>query len=209
MEFLDLKTTNENGKRYYITPSGEKYPSVTTVLSSLDKQWLFEWRARVGEEAANKISAYASSRGTRLHGICEKYMLNDDTFAEKQMPLAIEMFKSIQKYIDMVDIVYGNEIPLYSHELKVAGRADLFCNISGKNVILDFKTSSRQKKREDIENYFLQATTYALMIEELKGISVPKIVILIAVEASTPQYFVESTSKFKDKVRQIFKTYHS
>lgn len=208
MEFLELKSVTENNKRYYLTPTGEKYPSVTTILSSVtDKKWLYEWRKRVGEKEANKISIHASTRGTRLHSMCEKYMLNQEDFAEKQMPLTIEMFKSIQKYIDMIEVVYGNEIPLFSHDLKTAGRADLFCRIGGKNIILDFKTSSRHKTEEDIENYFLQATTYALMIEELKQIEVPKLIVLIAVEGDVPQYFVKSTSQFKDKVRDIFKTY--
>lgn len=208
MEFLKLKSVMENNKRFYMTPTGEKYPSVTTVLGSVaDKKWLYEWRKKVGESEANKISNHASTRGTRLHSMCEKYMLNDESFAEKQMPLTIEMFKSIQKYIDMVEVVYGNEIPLYSHELKTAGTADLFCKIGGKSVILDFKTASRQKNEEDIENYFLQATTYCLMIEELKQIEIPKIVVLIAVEGDKPQFFIKSTSHYKEKVREIFKNY--
>jgi len=208
MEFLELESFIENDKRFYLTPTGEKYPSVTTVLGSAsDKRWLYEWRKKVGEEKANKISNHAATRGTRLHSMCEKYMLNDESFAEKQMPLTIEMFKSIQKYIDMVDLVYGNEIPLYSHDLKTAGRTDLFCQVGGKNAILDFKTSSRQKDEEDIESYFLQATTYCMMIEELKQIEVPKIIILIAVEGDRPQYFIKSTSSYRDKVRKIFKTY--
>lgn len=208
MEFLELESIMEDNKRFYMTPTGEKYPSVTTVLGSAsDKRWLYEWRKKVGEERANKISVHASTRGTRLHSMCEKYMLNDESFAEKQMPLTIEMFKSIQKYIDMVEVVYGNEIPLYSHELKTAGRTDLFCKVGGKNVILDFKTSSRQKDEEDIESYFLQATTYGLMIEELKNIEVPKIIVLIAVEGDKPQYFIKSTSQYKEKVREIFKNY--
>lgn len=207
MDFLELETVTEDGKRYYLTPDGNRYPSVTTVLGNLNKQWIYEWRKKVGEEAANKISTYASTRGTRLHSICEKYILNNDDFAENQMPITIEMFKSIQKYIDMVDVVYGNEIPLYSHELKTAGRADLFCAMNGKNVILDFKTSSKPKTEESIENYFLQATTYAMMIRELKGVHVPKLVILIAVEGSTPQYFIKSTSQYEDRVRNIFNSY--
>jgi genome maintenance exonuclease 1 len=116
---------------------------------------LFEWRKRVGEAEAQKISTRAANRGTLLHSMCEKYMLNDESFAQKQMPLTVELFKSIQKYIDAVEVVYGNEIPLYSHDLKTAGRSDVFCRIGGKNAILDFKTSSRLKTEEDIESYFL------------------------------------------------------
>lgn len=209
LEFTELESFNEDNKRFYKTPTGENYPSVTTVLgSSLDKRKLFEWRKRVGEVEAQKISTRAANRGTLLHSMCEKYMLNDDSFAQKQMPLTVELFKSIQKYIDAVEVVYGNEIPLYSHDLKTAGRSDVFCRIGGKNAILDFKTSSRLKTETDIESYFLQCTTYSLMIRELKQIEVPRIVILIAVEGEKPQYFIKSISDYEEKVRSIFYNYH-
>jgi genome maintenance exonuclease 1 len=208
LDFIELESYNENNKRFYKTPTGEKYPSVTTVLGG-DKTWLYEWRKQVGEEEANRISRHASTRGTRLHKMCEKYMLNDDNFANKQMPLTIELFKSIQSYIDSVEVVYGNEIPLYSHELRTAGTTDVFCKIDGVNVILDFKTASKPKAEEDIESYFLQATTYGLMVKERFNIEVPKIVILIAIEGSTPQYFIKSSSKYETKVKEIFNTYHS
>lgn len=209
LEFAELESFNENNKRYYKTPTGENYPSVTTVLgSSLDKSKLFEWRKRVGEQEAQKISTRAANRGTLLHSMCEKYMLNDDSFAQKQMPLTIELFKSIQKYIDAVEVVYGNEIPLYSHDLKTAGRSDVFCKMGGKNCILDFKTSSRLKTEKDIESYFLQCTAYAMMIRELKQIEVPRIVILIAVEGEKSQYFIKSTSQYEERVRSIFYNYH-
>jgi hypothetical protein len=77
-----------------------------------------------------------------------------------------------------------------------------------KNVILDFKTSSRLKTEDEIENYFLQTTTYAMAIKELKGIEVPKIVILIAVEDNEPQFFIKNTSDYVEKVKQVFKEYH-
>lgn len=205
--FEKLFSYTLEGKRVYATPSGEKYPSVTTVLGSLDKTWLYEWRARVGEEEANRISRYSANRGTKLHEMCEKYMLNDDTFTDKQMPITVNMFKSIQKYIDYVDIVYGNEIPLYSHELKTAGTCDLFCEIGGTKAVLDFKTSSKIKKEENIKNYFLQATAYAIMIRELKGIEVPKLIILIGVEDKPAQYFIKSVKDYEEEVRDIFKKY--
>ena len=80
--------------------------------------------------------------------------------------------------------------------------------MGGKPVILDFKTSSRLKEEKTIENYFLQATTYAMMIRELKGIEVPKLVILIAVENDLPQLFVKNTKDYEEQVIQVFKEYH-
>lgn len=208
VEFDELEAFTENDKRYYTTPTGEKYPSVTTVLGSRDKRWLYEWRKKVGEEEANRISQRASNRGTRLHKICEDYIRNKEDFCGNQPPLAVDMFRSIQRYVDYIDEVYGNEIAIYSHELKTAGRIDVFCKMGGKNVILDFKTSSRLKKESEIENYFLQTTTYAMAIKELKGIEVPKIVILIAVEDNEPQFFIKNASDYKEKVKQVFKEYH-
>lgn len=207
-QFQELESEYIDGQRYYMTPTGEKYPSVTTVLSSLSKDGIKKWRQRVGEEAANKIVKQAASRGTQLHNMCEKYMLNIDNFAEKSMPLIIEMFKSIQPYIDRVDEVYGNEIPLFSHDLKTAGRSDLFCSINNRKCILDFKSSSKPKKEEWIESYFLQATTYAMMIRELTEIEVPKLAILIAVEGDQPQFFIKNTKEYEDKVRELFFNYH-
>lgn len=208
VEFDDLESVTEDGKRYYKTPTGEKYPSVTTVLGSRNKKWLHEWRARVGEEEANRISARASGRGTQMHLICEKYLQNKDDFWGKAPPLARDMFTSIQKYVDMVEEVYGNEVALYSHELMTAGRIDVFCRMGGKTVILDFKTSSRQKSEKDIESYFLQTTAYAMMIKELKGIEIPKVVVLIAVENDKPQYFIKNVKDYEEQVRQVFQDYH-
>ena len=207
-EVPKLQQINENGTRYYVTPEGSKYPSITTVLSAYNQKAIFDWRKRVGEEEANRISTRASNRGTQMHLICEKYLQNDEKFWGKAPPLARDMFSSIQKYVDMVEEVYGNEVALYSHELKTAGRIDVFCKMGGKPVILDFKTSSRHKSEKDIKNYFLQTTAYAIMIKELTGIVIPKVVVLIAVEDQTPQYFIKNVKDYEEEVRQVFKNYH-
>jgi len=207
VEFKELETVTEDGKRFYVTPNGN-YPSVTTVLGSLNKKWLYEWRKRVGEEEANRVSARASGRGTRLHSICEKYIMNEEVFCEGQPPFVEDMFKSIQKYIDYVDVIYGSETPVYSNQLKTAGRMDLFCGIRGEKFILDFKTSSRKKSENSITDYFLQCTAYSMMIRELTGIEVPKMIILMAVEDDDPLVFVKKTKDYEEKVKDIFKEYH-
>jgi genome maintenance exonuclease 1 len=207
IEFQELETITENGKRFYATPNGN-YPSVTTVLSSLDKGWLESWKKRVGEEEANRISARASNRGTQFHSICEKYIMNEEEFCTNQPPFIEDMFTSIQQYIDHIDIIYGSETPVYSDVLKTAGRMDLFCGIRGERYILDFKTSSRKKKESDIKNYFLQCTAYSMMIKELTGIEVPKMIILMAVEDDNPLIFVKKTEPYEEEVRRIFNNYH-
>lgn len=209
VKFSELNEYKEDDKRYYLTPTGERYPSVTTILgASMDKTWLHKWRASVGEEEAKRISTRAAKRGTQFHLICERYIRNEEDFLTRSPPLAIDMFKPIRKYLDQIELVHANEAVLYSHELQTAGRCDLFCTIAGKKVILDFKTASKKKSESDIENYFLQATTYCIMIRELTGIEVPKIVILISVEDEDSQIFIKNSRDYESRVREIFNEYH-
>lgn len=206
---VELTETYIDGKRFYETPEGNKYPSVTTVLSnSLDKSGLKEWADRVGHEQAEIIKRTAASRGTKLHKLCEDYVLNKDDFLKGHMPLTVSLFKQIQPYLDEnVSKVYGVEIPLYSDTLKTAGRCDLVCRFHDCYAIVDYKTSSRPKKEEWIESYFLQLTTYAMMVEERFNVRVPYIVVLIAVEDDNLQYFVKSSRTYRDKVTEIFRNY--
>ena len=200
--------TSPDGKRVYQTPSGEKYPSVTTILSARgDKSKLIEWRKRVGEQEANKITTQATRRGTNVHAIAEKYMQGRADFLEGQNPLAVNLFSDIKPIIDEhITKVYGNEMPLYSDTLQTAGRCDLFCQFQGSNGVVDFKTSTKPKREEWIQNYFLQCTTYAMMIEERYGCVVPHIAVVIAVENDLPQFFVKRTSEFRDEVVKAFVT---
>jgi hypothetical protein len=117
---LESETTTEG--RVYKTPGGKLYPSITTVLSAYNKKAIYEWRQRVGEEVANKISSKASGRGTRLHNAVEKYLLNEmsDMKMQSMMPDAKELFITIRPHLDKhVNNIYGIEQPLYSDQLKV------------------------------------------------------------------------------------------
>jgi len=205
-EFEELPRVVIEGKRYYQLPDGSLAKSVTTAISDAsDKTALYEWRAKVGEAEANKISTQAANRGTALHSICEHYLLNEEKMLPNTMPVNVFTFKQIRPYIDgCLDNIYGIEARLFSYKLKAAGTADCIAEWNGIPSIIDFKTSRKEKKEEWIENYFLQATTYALMFEERTGIEVPQIVILIAVDDQEPQVFVKSKDTFVKKVLQIF-----
>ena len=212
---IDMDTVSLNGKRYYKTPTGALYPSVTTVTSSVKKQYIEEWKARVGEEEARRISRKATTRGTAVHSICENYLANKPDYKRGVMPPTIELFNKIKPIVDEhVELVYGIELALFSHELKTAGRTDLFCRFMGVNTILDFKTANKTKNKADIEDYFIQATTYAMMVEEMyadyKKIYIPQIAIVIAVEeaGATGQLFVESTMPYRAVARKLFNDYH-
>lgn len=215
---IDLDSTTIDGKRYYWTPDGALYPSVTSVLGSNQdkKAGLDRWRKQVGEQEANRISRRASDRGTALHSICEDYLLNKENFLAKRMPLHIELFNHIRPVLDEnVEVIYGNELALFSHTLKTAGRTDMFCRFQGVNTIVDFKTATKDKKEGWIEDYFLQSTCYAIMLEEvykdLGPIHIPQIAIVVAVEEgeTKQQLFVKKTSDYRDKVFAFFNDYHS
>jgi len=205
---LELNTTNENGKRCYVTPDGEKYPSVTTVLSDYKKDSIVQWRKRVGEKEANKISTQASRRGTKVHKLCEDFLNNELAFDE-YTPDNVVMFKSIQPFLEEIEIVYGQERTLFSNHLKTAGRVDCVGKFRGKRHIIDFKTSSKPKKKEWIDNYFMQGSAYSVMWEEMTGIPVPFIAIIIAVADEQPQVFVEHRDTWIDKFIEVRSQYEA
>ena len=212
---IDLDTEYVDGKRFYKTPEGLLYPSVTTVLSSQKNDAIDRWKARVGEAEAKKISKQATDRGTYLHSMCEDYLNNVEHYKRSRMPTTLSLFKAIQPIIDRdIESIHGIEMALYSDTLKAAGRCDLFCRFQGMYTILDFKTSTKEKKEEWIQNYFIQTTTYAIMIEEMykefRPIHIPQIAIVVAVEDDySPQLFVKRTADYRDKVYELFETYHA
>ena len=195
------KVTLDNGKRYYVTPEGKKYPSITTMLSHFSKQSIIEWRNRIGHEEANKISRQASTRGTRLHSIVEKYIANEDMNIEN--PQQLEMFKSILPYLNNIDNVYLQEKYLYSNHLRLAGTVDCIAEYKGRLNVIDFKTSSKPKREDWIEGYFVQAAAYAIMFEERYKIPVPRITILIAVENDYPQIFQKKRDEFVPRLLEM------
>ena len=183
--------------RVYNTPDGNRYPSVTTILSELSKAGIVAWRKRVGAEEANRISTQAGSRGTKVHQICEDYLNNKPDYLDGQMPANVFTFKQIQPILDQyIDNIQYLEAPLYSDFLKTAGRVDCIAEFDGKLSIIDFKTSRKPKKKEWISNYFMQASCYAVMYEERTEIPVSRTVVIIAVDGSEPQVFVENRDNF-------------
>ncbi len=203
---IDIETTTIDGKRYYVLPNGEKFRSVTTVLDgAMDKTALYEWRKKVGEEEANKISTQAARRGTAVHSIAERYVLNEENYLRGAMPSGIDAFKGVQTLLDNhVDNILGIELPLYSVALKTAGRCDLIAEFDGVPSVIDFKTSRKLKKEEWIESYFLQTTVYSMMFEWIYKIQIPQIAILIAVDHEPPQVFVKERGQYVDRVLEIF-----
>ena len=202
----DMETEYVDGKRYYKTPVGP-LPSVTTVLGQkLKNPGLEEWKARVGEDEARRVSTQAAGRGTAVHELCEKYLRNDPNYKRGAMPFNLATFSGIKKHLDLcVGSVYALEVPLWSKRLGVAGRTDLLAGWLGVNSVVDFKTSKRKKDEGDIESYFIQATCYSMMAEELTSLKFPQIVVIIAVDhEDTPQVFVNDRNLYVDRVLEVF-----
>lgn len=190
-EFEKLEQiTLPNGVRHYVTPEGKKYPSVTTILGAQSKQGIIEWRKRVGEEEANKISRAAASRGTKLHTHVENYLNNVNAIEPKTI-FQKELFDSILLHLHRIDNIHLQEERLYSDHLRLAGTVDCIGEFDGKLAVIDFKTAGRQKEKEWIHSYFMQCAAYAIMYEERTGIPISKLVVLIAVEGDSPQVFIE------------------
>jgi genome maintenance exonuclease 1 len=191
-EFEDLEQiTREDGVRFYKTPTGKKYPSVTTVLGAQSKQAIVEWRKRIGEVEANKISKSASSRGIKLHLHCENYLNNNNVLVENLPFVQRELFNSILPELHKINNIHVQEKGLYSHHLRMAGTVDCIAEHEGRLSVIDFKTSGKLKKKEWISSYFMQCAAYAVMYEERTGIPISKLVVLIAVEGDDPQVFIE------------------
>ena len=204
---FNIQHESRNGKRFYETPSGKLYPSITSILSEFSKKSIQEWRNRVGAEEANKVSGKASRRGTRLHSVCERYIQNEDEFLTGELPHIVELFKTIEPFLDRIDNVHGVELGLYSDHFGVAGRTDLIAEFDGKLSVIDYKTSNRTKKKEWCESYFAQGSFYAIAYEELTQIPVSQVVIVIAVDNDQPQLFVEKRNDWADKIWEAKKLY--
>ena len=207
-KFEDLPRKVIDGKRYYVTPDGNKYPSVTTITSQASAKSIARWRKRVGEEEANRVSKKATTAGTKVHKLCEDYVNNEEMLYEDVAPENLFMFKQIKPILDIyLEEVWAVECPLYSDYLRVAGQCDCVGIFQGKPAIIDFKTASKRKRRSWITNYFMQESAYAVMFEEMTGKPIVNLVTIIAVANDEPQLFVEQRDDHIGYFQQWRQTY--
>ena len=198
---------NKDGVRFYKLPKTDKYyPSVTSITSFKNAKFFKEWRTKIGEDEANRITARATQRGTAFHSIAEDY-INGELDLDKYLdnnPLSVRMFQSAKDTLNRINNIHCLESFLYSHYLGLAGRVDCIAEFDGELAVIDFKTSTKEKKEEHIENYFVQETAYAAMFLERTGIEVKKIVTLIATEEGSIQIFQKHNL---DDYLQLLKSY--
>ena len=170
--------------RYYKIPDGDellKFVSITSVTSHHNRHIFEKWRRKVGEAEANRVNKQATRRGTDMHTLCEQYLKNLDCNSDVN-PMSEMLFQIIGKDLDKINNIYALESSLYSKQLGIAGTVDCIAEYNGELAVIDFKTSKKEKPREWIEHYFVQAAAYACMFYELTDIPVKKLVILMACE---------------------------
>ena len=178
-ELPKLKRKNIDGARYY-TVNGRPMVSITSVTSWYNKQIFIDWRKRIGEDEANRITKRATSRGTATHSLIENHLLNKEVEFDKPSPKML--FLQSKETLKNINNIYALEESLYSEELGVAGTVDCIAEYNGELSIIDFKTAEKPKPRAWIENYFVQAAAYACMFFERTGIPVKKLVIIMTCE---------------------------
>ena len=203
-DFPTLKRVDAPEGRVYQTSTGLKYPSVTSVLSMMDKSSLYEWRKRVGEEEANRVSARAAKRGTAIHSLCEDYLYGKNP--EPSM-FDAQVFNSIKPHLDKIDNIHALESKLYSNYLQVAGTVDCIAEYEGKLSVIDFKTSRRIKTKDEIPGYFIQTSAYAVAFEELTGIPVSRLVIIMGVDDEQPLVFNEKRDNWIGQFIELREAY--
>ena len=179
VEIGKLVQVNAKGGRYYETPSGAKYPSVTSVTRLHNLESIQAWKDKVGEEEANKISRRALARGNTIHSLAEKYLLNE---GDKSDDFTRSDFGQMIPYLNKINNIHCLETQLYSDHLQTAGTVDCIGEYDGKLTVIDFKTSAKLKKREWVKDYFMQCSAYAVMYEERTGTPIERLLLIINVE---------------------------
>ena len=191
---LDRETID--GVRYYDIPGESKLVSITSITSWINREIFRSWRARVGNEEADKVTKAATSRGTDMHTLTENYLLNEEL--PTVQPLSDFLFKQSKPQLNLIDNIHAIEKPLYSLRLGVAGTVDCIAEYEGELAVIDFKTSKKPKPRKWIDHYFVQCAAYACMLYEMKEIPVKKFVIIMSCEDGEVVVYEE-----RDKAKYI------
>lgn len=193
-EFVELNgsvASSESGQgRRYSTPDGT-FPSVTTVTGWQKRAFFAAWRKKNPDESRRVLS-----RGTAMHSMIEKYLLNNltpQTITEETGKSHTDLFLSMRDDIDRIGKIIAIEVPLWSKKIGLAGRTDCIGYYDGKLSVIDFKSATNPKSERDILDYFTQATAYALMFQDMTGIKIPNLVIIIGAESGGCQVFQAKT----------------
>lgn len=196
-----------NGVRYYRTPSGRQLPSITSVTTLKNRKSIAEWRARVGDVEADRISKQGTTRGTKFHKYTEDYLNNLDVAPRhlaEQISMPWQLFENAKPYLDDINNIHALEAPLYSEFFGLAGRVDCIAEYKGELAIVDFKTSRKQKPEAWIEHYLVQCAAYGVLYHDLTGIEVEKLVIIQACEDGEVQLFEKYDTMYYVKLLEQY-----
>ena len=183
LDLPKLERETIEGVRYYSVPDEDellKLVSITSITSHYNKEIFTNWRKRVGNETADRITKAATSRGTVMHTLTENYLKNAEL--PPVQPMAEFLFKISKSKLKHINNIHALEGSLYSKQLGIAGTVDCIAEYENELAIIDFKTSKKPKPREWIDHYFVQCMAYGCMLYELTGIPVKKLVIIMACE---------------------------
>lgn len=208
--YVPMSRVEIDGKRRYATPDGEKLPSVTTILdatkSEESKKALQEWRKRVGVQKAQEITTEAAGRGTRMHKWLENYIKTGATGEPGSNPYSLQSHQMAQTIINQglvnCNEYWGTEVPLYYPKI-YAGTTDLVGVHDGDDAIMDHKQTNKPKKREWIEDYFVQLAAYANAHNEVHATKIRKGVIFMCSADNNYQEFILEGTEF-DKYTDIW-----
>jgi len=158
-----------NGKRFYVTPDGNEYPSVTTVLGAKEKPHLENWRKMLGDKNADRETKRCSDRGTAVHELGEKYLKNEEIVTKGIKPEYISDFNKLKLHLNKIDNIRAQEVGLYCDRLKFAGTVDCVGEYNGVLSIVDFKTSTNNKTHDMVHDYFKQCMIIASSHSKKEG----------------------------------------
>jgi hypothetical protein len=212
--FPTLIREDKDGVRHY----GEEdtnlwYPSMTTVISGAQPGKLDWWRAREGEEKADRLCRQATTRGTKLHRVIEVYLQNGDYQAlDEWKHIGVQwMFQAAKFYLDTrIGIIYEQERRMISHKLKLAGTTDIICDLDRELAVGDFKGSFYEKEEEYMEDYFVQLSGYWCMFVETTGVVPRKLFVFLVAQDGAVQ-IVERTNimYYVNKLNEYLNLYNA
>lgn len=205
--YKELTRESVNGSRKYVAPDGSKLPSVTTILDATKpeekKRALQEWRKRVGEEKAKQITTEAAGRGTRMHKWLENHVKTGDMGQPGSNPYSVQSHNMaqtiVEKGLSKCQEFWGTEVSLYFPQI-YAGTTDLVGIHDNAEAIMDHKQTNKPKKREWIDDYFLQLAAYSLAHNEVYNTKIRKGVVFMCSADNQYQEFVLEGSEFDSYV---------
>lgn len=199
-----LSTVEGEEGRLYLTPNGTKLPSVTTVTGFEGKDGFSIWRRKNPLEAVRVIE-----RGNRIHSMMESLLKNEEVALTENVEID-SLYHMLRDDAERsIGLIHGLELQMWSERIGLAGRADCICEYDGVLSVVDFKGSTREKTKSGIKNYFQQATAYSLMFEEITGMKVEQIVVMVACETGTLQVFKEKPIDHVDGLVRAMRLYEA